>query len=999
MFWHHALLALLASGKALAIGQETCLSFEPSSSAFSIVSKGKAAQIFVSNDEWPGVQLAASNFVSDIHSVTGVAPSISNATANSTSLHTASFPIIVGTLGKSSLIDQVVNNSKLDVSSIQGQWEAFMTRVVDNPLPGVKKAYVIIGADKRGSIFALYDHSEQAGVSPWYWWADVPATPHTNIFVAPSGCSHGSPTVKYRGFFLNDEQPALQNWAMEKFTNGTGAALTGSPFNHFFYTKLFELTLRIKGNYLWPAQWSSAFNVDDPMNQFLADFYGVVMGTSHEEPMMRSIPVEWGLFGQGPWDYETNSAFIYNFWVEGVQRAKPYESLYTVGMRGNGDLPLGPTTNIALLEKIVSDQRQIFTDEFPGVNITTIPQVWTLYEEVEGYYDEGMRVPDDITLMWTDDTWGNMRRYPVLSERNRTGGAGVYYHYDLVGPPRDYKWIQSTQISKVFEQMSLAVDREATRVWIVNVGDLKPLEMSTEFFVNYGWNATRWNLNNLDTFVSSWAQREFGLDAQDGKEVAAIVANMTTFLARRKPELLNSTTFSLTNYREAENVAAAWSATNQSAARIYNKLTTAQKVAFFQLVYHPVQAGYTLTNMWIAAGQNNMRAFQARLSANNLADQVEALFETDYDLEHEYHSLLNGKWDHMMDQTHTFYSYWQEPTQNMMPPVQKVSSRKPNIFGAMRITPEGTLAAWPGDNEYQCSNGYNCPPPAITLDAFVPFGSRYIDVGMGGSVPFTFTATPNVSWAKVSTSHGSLSASNPEQRVFLSVDWSKVTGAEVAEIWFNATATGISSFQLPVYLTANHTTVPSTFKGFVEGDGTVSIEAAHATRNTTVGEVTWTEIPNYGRTLSGVTPWPRLGNNEANYTAGTGPSLEYDFYNFNTIGQAGNVSVEVYVSPSWNANGADRPLGLGVQVDSQTPQVTYFFPTPPPGADPPQWNGNDGYVANNILTFSGNFTAWPGAHTLKLWMIEPAVVVQKLVINTGGVLPSYLGPPESVIIS
>ncbi|KAI0056837.1 hypothetical protein BV25DRAFT_1831820 [Artomyces pyxidatus] len=1000
MFWRRgALLALFACGGARAIGQDTCVSFQPSSSSFSVVSKGKAAHVFLSSDEWPGVQLAAANFVSDIQKVTGVAPGLSNATSSSATLSSATLPILVGTLGKSSLIDQVVNNTNLDVSAIDGKWEAFLTKVVSNPLPGVSKAYVIIGADKRGTIFALYDHSEQFGVSPWYWWADVPVATHSSLFVAASGCSHGTPTVKYRGIFLNDEQPALQNWAMEKFTNGTGAALTGSPFNHFFYTKLFELMLRMKSNYLWPAQWSSAFGVDDPENQFFADWYGIVMGTSHEEPMMRSIPVEWGLFGQGPWDYNTNSQNIYNFWVEGIERAKPYEGLYTVGMRGNGDLPLGPSTNIALLEKVVSDQRQIFTNQFNGTPLTSIPQVWTLYKEVEGYYDQGMRVPDDITLMWTDDNWGNIRRYPVLSERNRTGGAGVYYHFDYVGDPRDYKWIQSTQISKVFEQMSLAVDRQATEVWVVNVGDLKPLEMATEFFIAYGWNSTRWSLTNLNTFVSSWAQREFALNTQDSIEVASIIANMTMFLSRRKPELLNSTTYSLINYREADNVLAGWNTLNESATRIYNSLSSAHKAAFFQLVYHPVQAGYTLTNMWISAGNNNMRTYQARLSANDLAEQVQALFEQDYDLEHEYHTLLDGKWDHMMDQTHVMYYYWQEVTQNTMPPVSRVSTRKPNIAGVMRIVPEGTVAAWPGDDQYQCSQGYNCPPPAISLDAFSPINSRYVDLGMGGSVPFTFTATPNVSWAKVSVASGSLSATKPEQRVEISVDWSQVSGVQIAQILLNATAKGQPPFSMPLYFTANHTRVPTSFKGFVEGNGGIAIEAAHATRNTTVGDVTWTEIPNYGRTLSGVTPWPRLGNNEANYTAGSGPSLEYDFYNFNTVGEAGNVTVTVQVSPSFNANGDDRPLGLGVQVDSETPQTTYFFPTAAPGSTPPQWDGNDGFVANGVISIIGNFTAWPGAHTLKLWMIEPAVVVQKIIIDTGGVQPSYLGPPESVVIA
>ena len=240
---HSWVVALLVT-KVIAIGQPTCVSFRSLPNSFTVVSGGVAAPVILSADEWPGVQRAATDFANDIGMVTGVTAKTANATA-STIVRTLStmrgvqrLPILVGTLGKSSLISAVVNNTKLDVSNISGQWESFIVRKVANPLPGLPSALVVIGADKRGSIFALYDLSEQFGVSPWFWWADVPTTPQKNLLVEASGCSQGSPTVKYRGLFLNDEQPALQNWAMEKFTNGTGAALTGSPFNQFFYTKL-----------------------------------------------------------------------------------------------------------------------------------------------------------------------------------------------------------------------------------------------------------------------------------------------------------------------------------------------------------------------------------------------------------------------------------------------------------------------------------------------------------------------------------------------------------------------------------------------------------------------------------------------------------------------------------------------------------------------------------------------------------------------------------------
>ncbi|PFH48837.1 glycoside hydrolase family 115 protein [Amanita thiersii Skay4041] len=994
------LLLCLFSVKVYAIGQNTCVSFQSGTSTFPIVNNRSAAPILLSSDDWGGVQRAAQDFADDIQRVTNARPSLTNYTTSS--FHDSSLqPIIVGTLGKSSLIDQVVNHTGLDVSLITGQWEAFMTRQVANPLPGVTSAYVIIGADKRGTIFALYDHSEQFGVSPWYWWADVPVTKHTEIYVDSDGCSHGTPTVKYRGIFLNDEQPALQSWAGEKFTNGTGAPLTGSPFNHFFFTKIFELMLRLKANYLWPAVWSSAFAIDDPQNQPLADYYGIAMGTSHHEPMMRSTPVEWNIFGHGDWNYSTNTQNVYDYFVAGTERAKPFESVFTLGMRGAGDLPLSETTNIDLLEKIVADQTGILQNVFGNnTDVSKIPQIWTLYQEVEGYYEDGMRVPDYVTLLWAEDNWGNVRRYPTVAERNRTGGAGVYYHVDFVGDPRDYKWITTTQISKVYEQMSLAVDRVATRVWMLNVGDLKPYERETEFFLTLGWNSTRWNPDNLDEFVHAWAQREFDFNEADAKKTAEVIGNLTRYNSRKKPELLNTTTYSLINYREADRVLSAWADLEAASTALYNKISPDMKPAFFQLVHHPVTASANLGKMLILAGQNNLRASQARLSANSLADQVEQLFETDYDIELQYHQLLDGKWDHMMDQTHVGYYYWQQPMTNTMPAVNRVQDRKQALAGMMRIAPEGTLGAWPGDNPNQCSLGYNCPPPTITLDSFDPIQDRFVDVGAAGPVPFTFTVKVDVEWLDISPSSASVSPQHPETRVFFKVkDWGKLSsGQNTATITFTAVDASKSKkpqqpLSVRTLLHAAKNSVPQDFHGFVEGAGVISIEAAHATRNTTVSGVAWRELLGYGRTVSAVTPWPRTGAGDDKFAIGQGPMLEYDFFSLNPIQK-----VTIFVSPSLNANGPDRPLLFSVQLDDGSVHKVQPISNTAPGTLPPGWGGVNGFVANSIASPSVQVQAGAGKHTLRIGMMEPAVVVQKIVIDAGGLKPSYLGPPESIIV-
>jgi hypothetical protein len=326
----------------------------------------------------------------------------------------------------------------------------------------------------------------------------------------------------------------------------------------------------------------------------------------------------------------------------------------------------------------------------------------------------------------------------------------------------------------------------------------------------------------------------------------------------------------------------------------------------------------------------------------------------------------------------------------------------------------------PGDNPNQCAQGYSCPPPTLAFDPYLPTGNRYFEVGAGGSAEFSFVVATNASWLKFDTTKASISPSHPEQRIYASVDWSKITGTgtQVTTIQIIATVPGQPDQSFTFYADATKTTAPADFRGFVEGDGGISIEANHASRNTSVDEVAWKVLPNIGRTLDGVTPWPRLGNNGRNYTAGEGPSLyvfflpsfmfatrirltyhhsEYDFYNFKTM-PGNRVLVTAYVSPSLNSNAPDRRIGLALQIDSGKPSTSYFIPPDVAGNLPAAWDGPDGFVANNVVAVTANLIAAPGKHTLKVWMIEPAVVVQKLVVNTGGILPSYLGPPESVRI-
>ena len=398
------------------------VSFQKINPGFTLSYRGFSAPIFVSNEEYPGVRRIVGYFQDDMQKVTGIRPELISG-----SIPKSKEVVLIGTIGKNSLIDELVKSGKINISDIRGKWESSMIQMIENPFPGVKRALVIAGCDKRGTIFGVFELSRQIGVSPWYWWSDVPVKKHPNVFVNNGRFVFGEPKVKYRGIFLNDEEPALGRWAVEKY----------GGFNHQMYEKVFELILRLKGNYLWPAMWWASFNSDDPVNPELADEMGIVMGTTHHEPMMRAH-AEWKPFGGGEWNYETNPEQLRKFWTEGIQRMGNRESIVTLAMRGDGDMAMSEGTNRALLEKIVADQRQIITD-VTGKNCTETPQLWALYKEVQDYYDRGMRVPDDVTLLLCDDNWGNIRKLPKPGTPPRVGGYGIYYHFDYVGGPRNYK--------------------------------------------------------------------------------------------------------------------------------------------------------------------------------------------------------------------------------------------------------------------------------------------------------------------------------------------------------------------------------------------------------------------------------------------------------------------------------------------------------------------------------------------------------------------------------
>ncbi|MDR2126675.1 MAG: glycosyl hydrolase 115 family protein [Prevotellaceae bacterium] len=634
------------------------VSFAKNDAMFSLTSDGKTLPILIDANASKGIERAINDLLNDFERVTQAKPKLLKQLPASGNI------ILAGELGKSQFIDVLIQSNKLDVNSLRDKREKYIIQVISNPFDGIDEALVIVGSDKRGTVYGIYELSEQIGVSPWYWWADVPVQQHDNISLKRGTYSNGEPAVRYRGIFINDEAPAFQGWCEEKF-GGVNAKM---------YEHMFELILRLRGNFLWPAMWGNALYYDDPRSGELADEMGVVLGTSHHEPMGRAHE-EWAHIGKGAWDYDKNKANLQEFWRGGMERMKDFETVVTVGMRGDGDAPMSEGANIALLQRIIKDQRDIIA-KVTGKKAEERPQAWALYKEVQDYYDKGMRVPDDITLLLCDDNWGNIRKLPAIDAPKRKGGYGIYYHFDYVGGPRNYKWLNVTQNERTYEQMSLAYRHGVDRLWVVNVGDLKPMEFPISFFLDLAWNPDRFNAQNLAAWTEAWVEQQFG--AQYVKEITRMLDLYTKYNSRITPELLDDKTFSLDNYNEYETVLKDYKDLALDALRMYNLLPAEYRDAFDELVLFPINGVCNLYEMYYAFALNKKYAAVYDMRANAYADKVKECFVRDSILTRHYNKdIAGGKWAHQMDQQRIGYTNWNNPPVNIMPKVEYVYRAEP----------------------------------------------------------------------------------------------------------------------------------------------------------------------------------------------------------------------------------------------------------------------------------------------------------------------------------
>lgn len=608
-----------------------------------LLNANNRVEIYMDTNDCKGVSYAAHALLKDIKSVSGATATLTSDAGFLKKADTARPAILVGTIGHSAAIDQLVKQKRINGNLLKGKREKFIITLIDGQL-------VIAGSDRRGTIYGIYELSQQMGVSPWYDWADVPVEHHDSIFINKGIYTDGEPAVRYRGIFLNDEAPCLTSWV--KNTYGTGYG------DHRFYQRVFELVLRLRGNMMWPAMWGWAFYADDPENEKTADEMGVVMSTSHHEPMARNHQeYARNRKGWGPWNYQKNKANLQKFFREGIERMKGTEQIVTIGMRGDGDEAMSEEADTKLMTNIINDQRKIIAD-VTGRKASETPQVWALYKEVLDYYDKGMKVPDDVTLLLCDDNWGNVRRVPNAQERKHKGGWGLYYHVDYVGAPRNSKMLNCTPVQNPWEQLTLAYENGIDRLWILNVGDLKPMEYPISQFMDIAWNPHKYAVNQITNHTRDWCAQQFGEEQAD--EAARLLNLICKYNGRCTPEMLDKNTYSLEN-GEWQEVVNQYLKIEADALRQYNSLPAAYHDAYRQIILFPIEVMSNLHQMYFAQAMNNQLYEQGNPKANIWADECENHFKRDSLICDEYnHKMAGGKWNGMMTQKHIGYTSWND---------------------------------------------------------------------------------------------------------------------------------------------------------------------------------------------------------------------------------------------------------------------------------------------------------------------------------------------------
>ena len=934
-----------------------------------LVDRNGAADILVSGADFKVVQIAAQNLAVDVERVTGKQPRV-----RSDFPQASRHVVIVGTLD-SPLIQALTRSGKLHVDELRGKWESFVITTVPNPFPNVDMGLVIAGSDRRGTAYGVFELSEAIGVSPWYWWADVPPVRHANLFIAPTLQRAGPPSVQYRGIFLNDEDLGLQPWAAKTFDPQLG------DIGPKTYARVFELLLRLKANTLWPAMHgcTKAFNLYED-NKRVADDYAIVMGSSHAEPMLRNNVTEW-TDRPDNYDYTKNREGVLKYWEDRAAQNGKYENIYTIGMRGIHDSPIvGPKTQperIEVLQNIFTDQRSLLAKHV-NPDVTKVPQIFCPYKEVLADYRSGLKVPDDITIVFPDDNFGYIRYFPNPKERKRSGGFGVYYHVSYLGGPLSYLWLDTTPPALIWEEMSKAFDHGVRKFWMLNVGDLKPAEISIELFLQMGWDISRWRRENLNEFLMAWAASKFG--ATRARETAALMDQYYRLGFARKPEHLQwnfanekAKPSDLTSFDYGDEVQRRlddYKVLMDRANQLYDRIAPDQRDAFYELVVYPIRGAAFANRRYFAYQKSAEYLAQGRTSALTWAQQAAAA-EVQMNAETDYYNqkLASGKWRHMM-MIEPPNGQWQN--MRMTNPVapaglaQVVAPQQPGLGVAIE-----------GRREPLAENSTDQSLPV--LNAFTR-EARFIDVFNTGRAPVNWTAHASHNWIKLSQRSGDL---RNDARILVSIDWNKAPHGE--NLSGTVEIKGAESrhvVKVPIFNPRLQSSA-----NFVEVNGLVSIDAEHFSKRIERNGVGWQIIPGLGRTGDSIAIFPTTAASiDPARIVADAPSLEYALQLFST----GKYAVACYLVPAHPLQ-AGKGLRFAIGFDDQPPQLVTV------GADlsvpSRQWSLNV-LNASTVATTTLEITA-AGPHVFRLYMIDPGVVVDKIVLDAGGVKPGYLGPPET----
>jgi hypothetical protein len=959
---------------------------------FALVAKGGATPILIDPADAKVVGIAARAFAEDARAVCDAAPQVreisgktlGDATQNSG----GALPreaIIAGSLEGSPLVREAIKRSGAEgrLAGLAGQWEAFRILLVVHPLPGVDRAILVVGSDRRGAAYGVFELSRAIGVSPWTWWADVTPRKRPALYLAAgSDLRQGSPAVQYRGIFLNDEDWGLTPWATKTFEPenvGTNQAKEIGPKT---YAKIFELLLRLRGNFCWPAMHACtrAFNAD-PRNAQAADDYAIVMGSSHAEPMLRNNVDEWAPRDKNNYNYVTHKGDVLAYWDERLKTNGRFENFYTLGMRGIHDSPmLGAKTmpeKVRLTGQVIADQRALLEKEL-GKPANQIPQLFCPYKEVLPIYRAGLKVPDDACLMWADDNFGFIRRLCNDAEMKRSGGAGVYYHVSYNGAPHDFLWLCTTPPAQMWEEINKALEHGANRAWVLNVGDLKPAEIAMDFYFRMLWNPKRYGPDDVGAngFLKEWAGETFG--QENAAPIADALDQFYLLNYQRKPELMgwNSvyptrpikpTSFSRVNYGdETQARLDAFDALEAKTKAIGSRLPDDLQDAYFELVQYPVVGSAAMNHKILDAETSIQAGALGWTVANALAADAQAAFDAIRQSTAQYNALRGGKWNRMMAFIHRGLPVFR------MPPVGSVAA--PAAATAVDVRLEGQA-----EPLVEAANG--------TLVGFNRYVSRrhFIDLYAKSDGPVAWSAEPGEAWIKLDTTKGELSAKHGRERVWASVDASKAPRGERVEGTIRVTAGG-KTWPIRVELfNPNQKIAAGTF---VEENGVIAIDAGHfATEKPSSGGARWTVVDGLGRTGHALALLPTTGPSlrEPAAIRAQAAVAEYPIQAF----KGGQTKVSIEALPTRPIND-QMALITAISIDDGAPVLLKFRQ----GDDEksPVWQAN---VLRGAMMAEGAIDVPAGRHVLRLWGADPSVNPDRIVLDLGGLKPSYLGPPET----